>query len=156
MKKRSKVIAKVMCLLMMLSAAFVLAFGNFAVRADGEAQKADKVSDVFSNDANAAGKDIFGGTTKVAKEAGNSAKTLVMTVAIIILVIGAIIVGLQFTNKNATKRAEAKGNLVALIIGAVIVFAAVAIIAFSGNIADSLSSSLGTDTTKSTGSESEK
>lgn len=151
MKQRSKAIVKVTSLLMVLSTVFVLAFGNFAVRAD-EAQKADKVSDVFSNDANAAGKDIFGGTTKVAKEAGNSAKTLVMTVAIIILVIGAIIVGLQFTNKNATKRAEAKGNLVALIIGAVIVFAAVAIIAFSGNIADSLSSSLGTDTTNNSGS----
>ena len=137
MKKRSKVIAKVMCLLMMLSTAFMLSFGTTAV-------KASSVDDVFNGDT---GTNIFGGTEKVVKQAGNSAKTLIMTIAIIILVIGAIIVGLQFTNKNATKRAEAKGNLVALVIGAVIVFAAVAIIAFSGKIADSLSSSLDSATT---------
>ncbi|MBR6474918.1 MAG: hypothetical protein IKS98_05655 [Lachnospiraceae bacterium] len=86
--------------------------------------------------------DIFGGTTKVAKDAGSSLKSLVVTVAIIVLVIGLIVVGLQFTSKNSAKRMEAKSNLVAVIIGAIIVFGAVAIIAFSGTIADSLSKSL--------------
>lgn len=97
--------------------------------------------------------DMFGGTTQVVTEAGSSLRTLVVTVAIIILVIGLIIVGVQFTSKNSAKRQEAKSSLVYVIIGAVIVFGAVAIIAFSQNIANSLDSSLDKNSGK-TGSNS--
>lgn len=86
--------------------------------------------------------DMFGGTTQVVTEAGSSLRTLVVTVAIIIIVIGLIVVGVQFTSKNSAKRQEAKSSLIYVIIGAVIVFGAVAIIAFSQDIANSLDSSL--------------
>ena len=104
------------------------------------------VKTLFDDD----GEDIFGGTTKVAKQAGASARTLVITVAVVILVIGLIIVGLQFTSKNSAKRQDAKANLVAIIIGAVIVFGAIGIIAFSQNIASSLETTL-TDADKDKG-----
>ncbi len=97
------------------------------------------VDDIFNTKSDS---DMFGGTTQVVTEAGSSLRTLVITVAIIILVIGLIIVGVQFASKNSAKRQEAKSSLVYVIIGAVIVFGAVAIIAFSQNIANSLDSSL--------------
>ena len=86
------------------------------------------VDGLFNSQSN---NDMFKGTTEVVKEAGSSLRVLVITVAVIILVIGLIIVGVQFASKNSAKRQEAKSSLIYVIIGAVIVFGAVAIIAFS-------------------------
>ena len=117
------------------------AFANVAVRADGEGAGGVDVNSLFTDD----GKGIFKDTTDVAKSAGASARTLVITVAVIFLVIGLIIVGLQFTTRNSAKRQEAKANLVAIIIGAIIVFGAIGIIAFSQKIAGSLQETLTTE-----------
>ena len=121
------------------------AFANVAARADDEKKAGDiDVNSLFSNK----GDDIFGGTTTVAEQAGASARALVITVAVIILVIGLIVVGLQFTSKNSAKRQDAKANLVAVIIGAIIVFGAIGIIAFSQKIATSLETTLSTEESK--------
>ena len=118
------------------------AFANVAVRADGDGKAGGvDVNSLFTDD----GKGIFKDTTDVAKSAGASARTLVITVAVIFLVIGLIIVGLQFTTRNSAKRQEAKANLVAIIIGAIIVFGAIGIIAFSQKIAGSLQETLTTE-----------
>ena len=131
MKKRSKVIARVLAIMLMLSAAFCVTLGSV------QANAAPDVRDIMSGDNH-----MFDSTNEVVKGAGGSAKNLITTIAVIVLVIGLIIVGLQFTSKNSAKRQEAKSNLVAIIIGAVIVFAAVAVIALSGTIADALDSSV--------------
>ena len=102
------------------------------------------VDGLFNSQSN---NDMFKGTTEVVKEAGSSLRVLVITVAVIILVIGLIIVGVQFASKNSAKRQEAKSSLIYVIIGAVIVFGAVAIIAFSQNIANSLDGSLKSNST---------
>jgi hypothetical protein len=119
------------------------AFANVAAKADPTPTGAGgvDVNSLFTDD----GKGIFKDTTNVAKSAGASARTLVITVAVIFLVIGLIIVGLQFTTRNSAKRQEAKSNLVAIIIGAIIVFGAIGIIAFSQKIAGSLQETLTTE-----------
>lgn len=136
MKKLLSKMAVLLSVLMLL----VSSFATVAVSANPTPSPAGgvDVNNIFSS----TGDDIFGGTTKVAKEAGASARGLVITVAVIFLVIGLIIVGLQFTSKNSAKRQDAKANLVAIIIGAVIVFGAIGIIAFSQKIAGSLETTL--------------
>lgn len=138
---KSKVVARVLAIMLMLAAAFTVTLGTVSAKA------APDVEGIMGND-----NGMFTDTENVVKGAGGSLKSLITTIAVIVLVIGLIIVGLQFTSKNSSKRQEAKGNLVAIIIGAVIVFAAVAIITLSGTIADALSTSAtsGTTTTATT------
>lgn len=138
MKKLLSKMAVLLSVLMLL----VSSFATVAVSADETKTGAGgvDVTDIFSNK----GEDIFGGTTDVAQKAGASMRGLVIVVAVIILVIGLIVVGVQFASKNSAKRQEAKSNLVAIIIGAIIVFGAVAIIAFSQKIAGSLETTLNT------------
>lgn len=135
MKNKSKVIARVLAIMLMLAAAFTVTLGTVNAKA------APDVGDIMSGDNH-----MFDQTTDVVKGAGGSAKNLITTIAVIVLVIGLIIVGLQFTTKNSAKRQEAKANLVAIIVGAVIVFAAVAIITLSGTIADALEGSVNAPT----------
>lgn len=137
MKKLLSKMAVMLSVLMLL----VSSFATVAVSADETKPTGAGGVDVNTlfNDT---GSDIFGGTTKVAEQAGASARVLVITVAVIFLVIGLIVVGLQFTSKNSAKRQDAKANLVAIIIGAVIVFGAIGIIAFSQKIAGSLETTL--------------
>lgn len=142
MKKRCESVAKILALVLMLSAAFTFAAGATSARA------ADPTAKSIFEGSHEGDKDIFGNTTNVVEDAGRSAKNLIMTGAIVLLVIGAVIVGVQFTSRNSQKRQEAKSNLVAIVIGAVIVFAAVALIAFSGNIASNLSSSIDKEITE--------
>lgn len=142
MKKRCKSVAKILALVLMLSAAFTFVTGATSAHAGDPTAKS-----IFEGE-HAGDKDIFGNTTNVVEDAGRSAKNLIMTGAIVLLVIGAVIVGVQFTSRNSQKRQEAKSNLVAIVIGAVIVFAAVALIAFSGNIASNLSSSIDKEITE--------
>ena len=85
---------------------------------------------------------MFEKTENVVKEAGGSLKSLITTVAVIILVVAVIFTGMQFTSKNSAKRQEAKSNLAAIIIGAVLIFGAVAVITLSGTIANALNSSI--------------
>ena len=134
--KKSKVVARVLAIMLMLAAAFTVTLGTVSAKA------APDVEGIMNND-----NGMFTDTENVVKGAGGSLKSLITTIAVIVLVIGLIVVGLQFTSKNSSKRQEAKGNLVAIIIGAVIVFAAVAIITLSGTIADALSTSATSGTT---------
>ncbi len=97
----------------------------------------DVVNGAFDN-----GGTLFQSTEGVVKKAGGSLKSLITTIAIIVLVISVIFVGMQFTSKNSAKRQEAKANLGAIVVGAVLIFAAVAVISLSGTIADSLSTSV--------------
>lgn len=135
MKKLLSKMAVMLSVLMLL----VSSFATVAVSADETTGAGGVDVNSLFNDK---GSDIFGGTTKVAEQAGASARILVITVAVIFLVIGLIVVGLQFTSKNSAKRQDAKANLVAIIIGAVIVFGAIGIIAFSQKIAGSLETTL--------------
>lgn len=138
MKKLLSKMAVMLSVLMLL----VSSFATVAVSADETTGAGGvDVNSLFTDD----GKGIFKDTTNVAKSAGASARTLVITVAVIFLVIGLIIVGLQFTTRNSAKRQEAKANLVAIIIGAIIVFGAIGIIAFSQKIAGSLQETLTTE-----------
>lgn len=99
------------------------------------------VNEIFSY----SGKDMFGETTKVVSQAGASARTLVTTIAVIVLVIGLVFIGVSLASKNSQKREQAKSSLGFTIAGAIIVFAAIAILALSQNIANSLTESVSTE-----------
>lgn len=127
--KKRKLFAFVM-MLMVCSAVL------FANPVTAHASSAEKVKDAFSEG------DMFSATEDVVKEAGGSLKSLITTVAIIVLVISVIFVGMQLASKNSAKRQEAKSNLGAIIAGAILIFAAVAVISLSGTIAESLESTV--------------
>ena len=95
MKNKSKVIARVLAIMLMLAAAFTVTLGTVNAKA------APDVGDIMSGDNH-----MFDQTTDVVKGAGGSAKNLITTIAVIVLVIGLIIVGLQFTTKNSAKRQD--------------------------------------------------
>ena len=99
------------------------------------------VNDIFTEK----GKDMFGETTKVVSEAGASARTLVVTIAVIVLVIGLVFIGVSLASRNTQKREQAKSSLGFTIAGAIVVFAAIAILALSQNIAASLTESVTTE-----------
>lgn len=85
---------------------------------------------------------MFSQTENVVRKTGGSLKSLITTIAVIVLVISVIFVGLQFTSKNAARRQEAKSNLASIIIGAILVFASIAVITLAGTISEALETSV--------------
>lgn len=132
---------KLFAFLMALALCFMVFAAPVTVKAADDTKSL--VENAFKSDSQSNG--MFNKTEDVVKGAGNSVKSLITTIAIIVLVIAVIFVGLQFTSRNSAKRQEAKSNLAAIIIGAILVFAAVAVISLSGTIAEALNSSIQTE-----------
>lgn len=129
---------KLLSFIMSLVVCSVVLFSPAVAAHATDPKPSDIVSGAFENGT------MFEQTENVVKKAGGSLKSLITTIAIIVLVIAVIFVGIQFTSKNSAKRQEAKSNLGAIIVGAVLIFAAVAVISLSSTIANALEDSVTT------------
>ena len=83
--------------------------------------------------------DMFGGVTKLVKQGGASARSLVTAIGVVFLIISISLAALGLTKKNVTDREQSKQRLVYLIIGAIIFFGSLALLVFAQNISNTVS-----------------
>ncbi len=84
----------------------------------------------------------LGAVTETIKGLAAEATAIVRYAAIFMLVVGIIIAAVQLGSSNAQKKELAKSQIVMLVLGAIVVFAAIGILVFAQNLGNSFSSAL--------------
>ncbi len=84
----------------------------------------------------------LGAVTDTIKGLAAEATAIVRYSAIFMLVVGIIIAAVQLGSSNAQKKELAKSQIVMLVLGAIVVFAAIGILVFAQNLGNSFSAAL--------------
>ena len=83
---------------------------------------------------------MFNDLEKTIKKEGSSLYLLILSGAVVVMIISAVLLGVKIsTTKNSAKRDEAKSHLIYFVLGGILVFGAVTVLAMIAKIGSGLS-----------------